>query len=127
MRVSFLLVFFGTFFNLTPGLRAHTSATFGQVIALGEIPSDIVLDETRQRLYLVNTTGSRIDVYDYAGQSVIGSIAVGNRPLGAAISADNAFLYVANHDDSTLSVITLNSGSYGSVTAAISSPPEPPG
>jgi DNA-binding beta-propeller fold protein YncE len=127
MRVSFLLVFFGTFFILTPGLRAQTSATFGQVIALGEIPSDIALDESRQRLYLVNTTGNRIDVYDYAGQSVIGSIAVGNRPLGAAMSADNAFLYVANHDDSTLSVITLNSSSFGAVSATISLPADPQG
>src|ERR1700678_2543983 len=98
MQVRFLLVFFGTFFISTLGLRAQTSATFGQVIALGEIPSDIVLDESRQRLYLVNTTANRIDVYDYAGQSVIGSIAGGNRPLGAALSGDNAFLYVANHD-----------------------------
>jgi len=127
MQVRFLLVFFGTFLILTPGLRAQTSATFGQVIALGEIPSDIVLDESRQRLYLVNTTGSRIDVYDYAGQSVIGSITVGNRPLGAAMSADNAFLYVANHDDSTLSVITLASGSYGAATATISLPADPQG
>src|SRR3984885_11000403 len=127
MRVRFLLVFFGTFFILTLGLRAQTSATFGQVIALGEIPSDIVLDESRQRLYLVNTTGNRVDVYDYAGQSVIGSIAVGNRPLGAAMSADNAFLYVANHDDSTLSVITLNSSSFGAVSATISLPADPQG
>jgi DNA-binding beta-propeller fold protein YncE len=127
MQVRFLLVFFGTFFILTPGLRAQTSATFGQVIALGEIPSDIVLDESRQRLYLVNTTANRIDIYDYSGQSVIGSIAVGNRPLGAAMSADNNFLYVANHDDSTLSVITLASGSYGAVTATISLPADPQG
>jgi len=127
MQVRFLLVFFGTFLILTPGLGAQTSATFGQVIALGEIPSDIVLDESRQRLYLVNTTGNRVDVYDYAGQSVIGSIAVGNRPLGAAMSADNAFLYVANHDDSTLSVITLNSSSFGSVSATVSLPADPQG
>src|SRR5580700_3347239 len=127
MQVRFLLAFFGTFLILTLGLRAQTSATFGQVIALGEIPSDIVLDESRQRLYLVNTTGNRIDVYDYAGQSVIGSIAVGNRPLGAAMSADNALLYVANHDDSTLSVIALNSSSFGAVTATISLPADPQG
>jgi hypothetical protein len=127
MQVVFLLVFFGTFTILTPGLRAQTTATFGQVIALGEIPSDLVLDESRQRLYLVNTSGNRIDIYDYSGQSVIGSIAVGNRPLGAAISADNNYLYVANHDDSTLSVITLGSGSYGAVTNLISLPADPQG
>src|ERR1700683_5396714 len=117
IEVAFLLVFFGTFSFLTPGLRAQTSATFGQVIALGEIPSDLVLDESRQRLYLVNTAGNNIQIYDYSGQSVIGTIAVGNRPLGAAMSADNNYLYVANHDDATLSVITLNSSTYGSRSA----------
>ncbi len=127
MRIRFLFLFFGTFAVLTIGLRAQTSATFGQVIALGQTPSDIVLDESRQRLYLVNPTGNRVDVYDYAGQSVIGSITVGQRPLGAAISADNAFLYVANHDDSTLSVITLNGMSFGSVTATVSLPAAPQG
>jgi DNA-binding beta-propeller fold protein YncE len=127
MQATFLLVFFGTFAILTPGLRAQTTATFGQVIALGNIPSDLVLDESRQRLYMVNTAGNSIQIYDYSGQSVIGSIAVGNRPLGAAMSADNNYLYVANHDDATLSVITLSSGSYGAVTATISLPADPQG
>lgn len=126
-QAAYLLVFFGTFSFLTPGLCAQTTATFGQVIALGNIPSDLVLDESRQRLYLVNTAGNSIQIYDYSGQSVIGSIAVGNRPLGAAMSADNNYLYVANHDDSTLSVITLGSGSYGAVTATISLPADPQG
>jgi hypothetical protein len=126
-QAAYLLVFFGTFTFLTPGLRAQTTATFGQVIALGNIPSDLVLDESRQRLYLVNTAGNSIQIYDYSGQSVIGSIAVGNRPLGAAMSADNNYLYVANHDDSNLSVITLSSGSYGAVTATISLPADPQG
>jgi DNA-binding beta-propeller fold protein YncE len=126
------LIFFGTFIIIVPRLRAQTSATFGEVISLGGIPSDIVLDESRQRLYLVNTTANRVDVFDYAGKSVIGSIAVGARPLGAAMSADNAFLYVANHDDSTLSMIGLNtsgvgSASLGSVIATVSLPASPQG
>ena len=89
----------------------------------------MVLDESRQRLYLVNTAANRIDIWDYSGKSVIGSITVGNRPLGAAMSVDNAFLYVANHDDSTLSVITLSGamGSQGAVTATISLPAPPQG
>jgi DNA-binding beta-propeller fold protein YncE len=129
MQVAILLTFFGTFAVFAPVLQAQTSATFGEVIALGGIPSDMVLDESRQRLYLVNTAANRIDIWDYSGKSVIGSITVGNRPLGAAMSADNAFLYVANHDDSTLSVITLSSamGSQGAVTATIPLPAPPQG
>jgi DNA-binding beta-propeller fold protein YncE len=129
MQVAILLTFFGTFALIAPALQAQTSATFGEVIALGGIPSDMVLDESRQRLYLVNTAANRIDIWDYSGKSVIGSITVGNRPLGAAMSVDNAFLYVANHDDSTLSVITLSGamGSQGTVTATISLPAPPQG
>ena len=129
MQVAILLTFFGTFALTAPALQAQTSATFGEVIALGGIPSDMVLDESRQRLYLVNTAANRIDIWDYFGKSVIGSITVGNRPLGAAMSVDNAFLYVANHDDSTLSVITLSGamGSQGAVTATISLPAPPQG
>ncbi len=127
-QAAILLTFFGTFALLAPALQAQTSATFGEVIALGGIPSDIVLDQSRQRLYLVNSTANRIDIFDYSAKSLVGSIAVGNRPLGAAMSADNAYLYVANHDDSTMSVIALSGsmGSLGAVSATIplAAPPQ---
>jgi DNA-binding beta-propeller fold protein YncE len=112
---------------LAPGVRAQTSATFGEVIALGATPGDIVLDESRQRLYLVNTSNTRVDVYDYAGKSMLGSISVGQSPLGAAMSMDNTTLYVANHDSSNLSVINLNSGSFGAVVNTIALPAKPQG
>jgi len=37
-------------------------ATFGEVVQLGYTPSDIILDEARQYLYLVNTNASRVDL-----------------------------------------------------------------
>lgn len=112
---------------LIPGLHAQTSATFGRVIPLGATPADIVLDESRQRLYLVNTANTRVDVYDYSGQSILGSIAVGQSPLGAAMSMDNSTLYVANHDSSNLSVINLNAGGLGSVVNTVALPAKPQG
>src|SRR5215469_8481525 len=91
---------------LVPGIGAQTtSATFGELISLGGTPSDIVLDESRQRLYLENSPGNRVDVYDYAGKALLGSIGVGQAPLAVAMSMDNSFLYVTNHDSSSLSVI----------------------
>ena len=110
---------------LSTGMRAQTSATFGDVIQLGGTPSDIVLDESRHRLYLVNTPASRVDVYDYSGKTLLGSIGVGTAPLGAGISMDNAFLYVANHDSSSLSVITLDSAVANSAVNTISLPAKP--
>ena len=85
-----------------------TGATFGDVITLGGTPSDIVLDEGRGRLYTVNSSANRVDIYDYVNQEHAGSIGVGIRPLAAAMSMDSNFLYVTNNTSSTVSVVDLN-------------------
>lgn len=94
------------------GARAQTtSATFGDVISLGGTPSDIVLDESRGRLYLVNATSNRLDVWDTVNHQKLTPITVGNRPLAAAMSMDSRYLYVTNNGSSTVSVIDLNTTS----------------
>jgi YVTN family beta-propeller protein len=108
------------------GGLAHAQATFGDVVRLGTTPSDIVLDESRQRVYLVNASANAVQVWDYNGQALLGSITVGTRPLAAAMSMDNSFLYVTNHDSSTLSVISLTSG-IGAVINTVSLPAQPEG
>lgn len=131
MQVSFWAVFLGSCVVLTPQMRAQTNATFGQVIALGGTPADMVVDESRQQVYLVNSTAGRVDVYNYVTNTVAGSINVGTRPLGAAMTADYSTLYVANHDSSTLSVIALSSGglgaTLGTVTQTVTLPAKPQG
>jgi len=97
-----------------PRLKAQTtSATFGTVISLGGTPSDIVLDEARGRLYLVNTGGNRVDIVSTATNGVIGSYSVGTGPLAAAASMETppAYLYVTNGTGNSVSVIDLNGGS----------------
>jgi len=101
-----------------------TGATFGEVISLGGTPSDIVLDETRQRLYLVNANANRVDVYSYKDKALIGSIAVGQSPMAAAMSPDRAYLYVTNNLAASLSVIDLGSRA---VVQTISLPARPEG
>ncbi len=111
---------------LVSGLHAQTNARFGDVIRLGNTPSDIVLDESRHRLYLVNSSGGSVDVYDYAAQTPIGSIVTGATPLAAAMSMDGAFLYVSNHDSSSLTAIKLGVG-LGGVLATVPLPAKPQG
>ena len=90
-------------------LRAQSvAATFGTVVSLGGTPSDAVLDESRQLIYLVNQPGNRIDLFSTSTNAVIGNIPVGSGPLAAAMSMDNAYLYVTNGGDSTVSVVDLN-------------------
>jgi YVTN family beta-propeller protein len=99
-------------------------ATFGEVIYLGGTPSDIVLDEVRQLLYLVNTAAGRVDVYDYANKQLLSPIRVGVQPLAAAMSFDQSTLYVSNNASSSLSVIDLGTRT---VKATISLPARPEG
>lgn len=95
--------------SLGLSVRAQSSgSTFGEVISLGGTPYDVVLDESRGVLYLVNANANKIDIYDYVNKQMSGSIAVGTFPTGAAMSMDNNYLYVTNTQSSTLSVINLN-------------------
>jgi 6-phosphogluconolactonase (cycloisomerase 2 family) len=78
-------------------LAQSTGATFGNVIRLGGTPSDIVLDESRGRLYLVNSNTNQVNVYDYVNNNLVSSLYVGTTPVAAAISMDGHYLYVSNN------------------------------
>ena len=109
-------------------LRGQSAAaTFGKVIALGATPSDVILDQSRNRLYLVNTAANRIDIFSTTTNAVVGNIAVGQGPLAAAISMDNAWLYVTNGISLNVSVIDLTSGTFGTVTQTVTMPTQPQG
>lgn len=106
-----------------------TAAAFGEIVRLGGTPSDIVLDEARSRLYLVNSNANRVDVWDYSTKSKLTPIPVGRGPLAGAISMDGQYLYVTNagttaQPDSTLSVIDLGQNQ---VTATVPLPARPQG
>jgi len=82
-----------------PPAPAQTAmgATFGNVIQLqGGTPSDVVLDEVRQRLYLINNSSPQVRVFDYTTNKIVSTIQVGTRPISAAMSMDGNWLYVAS-------------------------------
>ncbi len=126
LQSNFFMRFVILLLAAIPLFAQTTGATFGTVIGLGGTPSDIVLDELRQRLYLVNSNANRVDVYSYASQRVVGSIPVGTNPLAAAMSMDSAYLYVTNNGSSTLSVIDLQLG-IGQLQTNVSLPARPEG
>ena len=94
------------------------------MIALGGTPSDLVLDESRQRIYLINNSGEQSGCLQIGGNAVVQSIGVGRTPIAGAMSMDNSTLYVTNQQDSTVSVIDLGSMS---VSQTISLPAAPQG
>src|SRR2546428_4710602 len=80
-------------------------ATFGTVVTLLGGASDLVLDEARGRLYLVNSNSNRIEVYSTTQRRYLNPIATSARPLSAAMSRTGKFLYVSSFDQSSLNVI----------------------
>ncbi|MCX6636096.1 MAG: hypothetical protein NT090_13600, partial [Acidobacteria bacterium] len=99
------------------------SATFGDVVRLGGTPSDAVLDETRGRIYLVNLTANRVDVYSYLERTLIKAFPTGDTPIAAAMSMDGQYLYVTNNGGSSLTVVDLRTDSVVQ-TVALNAKPE---
>lgn len=98
-------------------------ATFGDVVKLpGGTPSDIVLDEARQQLYLVNNTTSLVYIFNYTTNQIVGTISVGKTPLAGAMSMDGNWLYVTSSGNSTLNVIDLNRDLVTQTVALTSAP-----
>ena len=100
------------------------SATFGTVVPLVGGASDLVLDEARGRLYLVNSSQNRIEVYSIPQRRFLSTIRTEALPLSAAMSRDGKYLYVASFDGTALNVVDLDSST---VTSRVSLPAKPEG
>ena len=99
-------------------------ATFGTVVPVIGGASDLVLDEARGRLYLVNTSRNQIEIYSTVQKKLLTPIKVDNSPLAAAISRSNKVLYVASRDASAIDIIDLDSAS---ITLRVPLPAQPEG
>ncbi len=104
-------------------------ATFGTVVAptggylVGGI-SDIVLDEPRGRLYLVNSSQQRVEIYSIPQRRFLASIRTSTFPISAAMSRDGRFLYVTCYDANALNVLDLEKSA---LVRTISLPAKPEG
>src|SRR5437868_4361392 len=94
---------------LTLGLlsAACYPATFGTVVPVIGGASDIVLDEARGRLYLVNTNQNRVEVYSIQQRRLLTPVKTDVNPLAAALSRSGNALYVTSRDASALDIIDL--------------------
>jgi uncharacterized protein (TIGR03437 family) len=118
--------------RLVPGLLialilnglSLSGATFGTVVPLVGGAADLVLDEPRGRLYLVNTSRNQIEVYSIPQRRFLNAIRTDATPLGAAMSRDGRLLYVAAYDASAINIINLESLA---VTTRVTLPAKPEG
>jgi uncharacterized protein (TIGR03437 family) len=84
------------------------AATFGSIVMIDGGVSDLVLDEARNRLYLVNSPQNRIEIYDVSKRQLLSPVATSGQPLSAALSLDGQSLYVTDYGASTLDIINLS-------------------
>ena len=66
-----------------------------------------VLSADGTRLYVAQGGFKSVAIIDTTTKQLISIVNVGNNPRGLAISADGQFLYVANFDDDTVSVMKI--------------------
>src|ERR1035441_922892 len=109
------------------------AATFGTVVPHTPALGDLVIDEARKRLYVVDPLSSTVDVYDTTrlttASKPISTIKTDLTPLSLAISPEKLpaqphYLYVACYDGSTLDIIDLTSANYSSVSKQLDAKPQ---
>jgi uncharacterized protein (TIGR03437 family) len=85
------------------------AATFGTVTTVVGSVSDLVLDEGRRRLYLVNANANRVEIFSLPPNPIrqVTTITTDTLPLAAALSPDQRLLYVVCYNSSTLNIIDL--------------------
>jgi uncharacterized protein (TIGR03437 family) len=110
-------------FLAASGLALH-AATFGRVVPLLGGGSDIVLDESHNRLYLPSSATNQVQVYSLAQNKFLSPIPTDTEPIAAAISRSGQFLYVTCYAASVVDVIDLTALT---VTNRISLPSQPEG
>ena len=80
-------------------------ATIGSVTSVVGGAADIVLDEGRRRVYLVNSALNQIEVFSIPQRRMLSPIRTSRLPASAAMSRNGQFLYVACYDGTALDVI----------------------
>lgn len=83
---------------------------------------DMIVDSTRQRLYIANSGMNRIEVFDTRQKQFLSPIRVGQMPHSLALSPDGSTLFVANSGGESISVVDPDKGQ---MTGKVNFPPIP--
>src|SRR5215472_4079655 len=109
-------------FSALPGF----AATFGTVVAHPQPLADLVIDESRKRLYVVNTASNQVEVYatNVSPPRQTNLIKTEATPLAIAMSRSGRYLYVACYDASALDVIDLSTATFSTRSVTLAAKPE---
>src|SRR5215813_14188194 len=100
-------------------------ATFGTVVAHPQPLADLVLDEARRRLYVVNTALNQVEVYSTTTNPprLTNSIKTDSTPLSIALSKAGK-LYVACYGASSLEIVDVTASTFPTKSVTLSASPE---
>ncbi|WP_158800343.1 bifunctional YncE family protein/alkaline phosphatase family protein [Pedobacter sp. L105] len=84
--------------------------TIRQQIKLGTEAYTCLLSPDLSKLYISLWGGDKVAIFDTKEARVVDTIAVGDNPNDLSISRNGKYLYVANANDNTVSVIDLRKG-----------------
>src|SRR5437764_8743266 len=108
------------------------AATFGTVVPHAQPLADLVIDEARRRLYVVNTASNQVEVYatNVSPPRQTNIVKTEATPLALAMSrpqgnpAMSRYLYVVCYDASALDIIDLNSATFATRSVALAAKPQ---
>jgi YVTN family beta-propeller protein len=86
---------------------ANTITTTTTLIGGDQGLEDIVLDQTRNRVYISNAGYNRVEVFDTVNQVFLPAIPVGQLPHQMALSTDGNTLYVASNGGELIDMVDL--------------------
>ncbi len=111
---------------LAAAVLPSAGATFGTVVTHAQPLADLVLDESRQRLYVVNTDANAVEVFSTKTNppSLTSTIPTGATPLAAALSRAGNSLYVACYGASAITIVDLTSASFATTSVALAAKPQ---
>lgn len=106
-------------------------ATFGTLVTHSSPIADLVVDEARKRLYLVDTNANAVQVYrtnvsppgPALGTSTV-KMESNCTPLSAALSHSGQFLYVVCYNASALDIIDLTTANFSTRSVTLAAKPQ---
>ena len=95
--------------NLHSVALIDTATNVAESLPIGDLPRQLHVSSDGKQAYITDFGHHCVRVWDPVNKTIMTTVDLGRNPEALALSADEEFLYVADHLDPTLTVISLAS------------------
>lgn len=95
--------------NLHSVALIDTATNVAESMPIGDLPRQLHVSSDGKQAYITDFGHHCVRVWDPVNKTIMTTVDLGRNPEALALSADEEFLYVADHLDPTLTVISLAS------------------